>query len=210
MNNSKIFTDIYSHSRWTNNIEDKFNSGLGSSLDEFVDPYVQAINKLVESLEYTPSVFDLGCGNFNVGSKLRPLFIDYYAGDIVEYLIENNKEKFKNLNVNFLVVDAEVDNLPDADIVMIRQVFQHLSNNTIQIILNKLKKYKYVIITEHDSSNIVEYNLDKITGPGIRYPTSAVDISQTPFNYSYKSAMIICIAKHKSVEGFLKTIVYEN
>lgn len=210
MNNLKIFTDIYSYSRWTDDINDKFSSGLGSILPEFVDPYIQSINKFVKSLNYKPSVFDLGCGNFDVGSKLRPLFDTYYAGDVVEYLIQHNREKFKNLDVDFFVVDAEIDNLPNADIVMIRQVFQHLSNNTIQIILNKLKKYKYVILTEHDSSDIVEYNLNKITGSDIRYPTSAVDISRAPFNYSCKSVTNICIAEYKFIGGFLKTTVYEN
>lgn len=210
MNNSQIFTEIYSHSRWTDDANDKFNSGLGSSLGAFVDPYIQAIDKFVTGLDYKPSVFDLGCGNFNVGSRLRPLFGTYHAGDVVEYLIERNKQYFNNLDVYFAVVDAEHDDLPDADIIMIRQVLQHLSNSTIQTILNKLKKYKYVIITEHDATESITYNLDKITGPDIRHPISAVDITCPPFNYFAKSATEICTAKHETFEGVLRTIVYEN
>ena len=46
-------------------------------------------------------------------------------------------------------MNALNDNLPIADIIMIREVFQHLSNANINKILNKIKKkYKFLILTE--------------------------------------------------------------
>lgn len=210
MNNSKIFNEIYSNSRWTDDVTNKFSSGAGSTLPMFVDPYIEAIEKFTRTLDYKPNVFDLGCGNFNVGSKIRHLFNEYHAGDVVEYLVERNKQVFKNLDVNFFVFDAEHDDLPLADIVFVRQVFQHLSNGTIQSILNKLKKYKYIILTEHYSHSEVEFNLDKITGPDTRYPNSAVDITNPPFNYTAKSQAELCMIDCKQFGGLLRTIVYEN
>ena len=210
MNNSKIFTEIYSHSRWTDDINDKFSSGTGSSLDELVVPYVEAINKFILTLGYKPNIFDLGCGNFNIGSKIRHLANQYYAGDVVEYLIERNKKVFDELNVNFFVLDAETDILPDADIVIVRQVFQHLSNDSIKKILIKLRKYNYIIITEHKPENLTSPNLDKISGPDTRNPNSYVNIEKSPFNHQYKSKTVLSSVPCKGYGGMLETVVYEN
>lgn len=75
------------------------------------------------------------------------------------------------------------DELPDADLVTIRQVLQHLSNEQISKILSKLSKFKYVIITEHILlGDFTIPNLDKIPGPHIRTKVfSSVIIDAPPF-----------------------------
>ena len=60
-------------------------------------------------------------------------------------------------------------NLPIADIIMIREVFQHLSNANINKILNKIKKkYKFLILTEVISRSKKYPNLDQSDGPIVR------------------------------------------
>ena len=55
--------------------------------------------------------------------------------------------------------------MPKGEIAFVRQVLQHLSNNSIKKFIdnvNKFKPYKYILITEHISdSNILIKNIDK-------------------------------------------------
>jgi hypothetical protein len=78
---------------------------------------------------------DLGCGDFNVGSQLRPYCSEYVACDIVQSLIERNKLKFADRGVEFRALDMASDPLPAGDVVFIRQVLQHMSNAQILALL---------------------------------------------------------------------------
>ena len=86
----------------------------------------------------------------------------------VEDLIERNKEKFKDEEVEFRCLNIAVDELPSGDCVLIRQVLQHLSNAEVDSILNKLSDYKYIIITEHVPIGDFDPNVDIISGQGTR------------------------------------------
>ena len=110
--------------------------------------------------------------------------MDYTGADLVEDMLAHHREKYGNEKTRFVVLNAIKDELPQAELVTIRQVLQHLSNAQIQEILNKLSAFKYVIITEHmlTSDNVVP-NLDKIPGPHIRTRVlSSVFIDKPPFN----------------------------
>jgi hypothetical protein len=50
--------------------------------------------------------------------------------------------------------------LPEAELIVVRQVLQHLDNKSIATILEKCKKYKYALITESIYINASEYNID--------------------------------------------------
>lgn len=126
----QIFTKIYEDGIWgeSNDPTQKFFSGSGSHDPVIVETYIKAIQKFLSSFENKPDVVDLGCEDFFVGSCVRPLCDTYVTCDIVEPLINFNKEKYKNMNVDFKTLDLTKDELPKGDIVFIRQVLQNLSN----------------------------------------------------------------------------------
>jgi hypothetical protein len=43
--------------------------------------------------------------------------------------------------------------LPDGDIVFLRQVLQHLNNSQISRVVQKLYRYKFLVLTEHVPAN---------------------------------------------------------
>ena len=204
----EIFEKIYREKVWGGEGLTDFNSGEGSHDYSVVSPYVKAVGDFISSLQFKPDVVDLGCGDFNVGSKIRKFANNYTAIDIVDDLIKRNIFLYADLNVNFMNIDIINDNLPDGDIVIIRQVLQHLSNDNIVKIVNKIYKYKYAIITEHiPSSERFIHNLDKQNGPRIRLDfSSGVVLTSCPFNFKFLEMRPLC--KVKQFGGIIETNLY--
>lgn len=68
-----------------------------------------------------------------------------------------------------MLLDCVECKIPKVDIVLARQVLQHLSNIQIaKFIRNLEKSCRYLIITEHLPQGQFVPNHDKATGPGIR------------------------------------------
>src|SRR5260370_3290404 len=140
------FTKIYTEGLWakSNNDPDSFSSGSGSRQPNIVATYISAVEKFITSLDQKPNVVDLGCGDFLIGSKIRHLCGNYIACDIVDSLIARNKDIYRHLDVDFRVLDITSDELPDGDVVFVRQALQPLSNELILNAVPKIgSKYKY-------------------------------------------------------------------
>ena len=187
-----------------------FYSGDGSHTLALVNPYVEVIKNFLKGFETPITVCDLGCGDFNVGHQLVSFAKEYFAIDIVDDLIERNKLVYKDQNLTFKTLDMCKDNLPKADVAIVRQVLQHLSNAEILEVTSKLRGYTYLIITEHIPSFAFMPNLDLITGQGNRLKLkSGVVITEKPFNLKplRQQTLLELPIDTKSV---LKTILYQN
>jgi SAM-dependent methyltransferase len=179
---------VYSDKLWGGPQYDYY-SGSGSHQPELVLPYIEVVREFLNSFEHPLSVADLGCGDFNVGKALVEHTSSYTAVDIVEDLIERNKKLFQADHLSFHCLDIANDSLPHADCALLRQVLQHLSNAEVQSIVEKLTRYKYVILTEHVPHGDFDPNLDIISGQGIRLKKqSGIDLLAPPFCFKAKSA----------------------
>ena len=127
----EIFSAIYRERKWGTKSDSDFSSGSGSHIQSVVSSYVNAVRGFLESLPCPPSVVDLGCGDFNVGKQLRPYCGRYIACDVVPALIQRNKDQFVDMQVDFRCIDIIEDDLPEGDIVFLRQILQHLNNAQI-------------------------------------------------------------------------------
>jgi hypothetical protein len=177
-----VMDQIYTNYMWGGKQYD-FYSGDGSHDEKIVAPYVQVVSDFLKSFEKPLSVCDLGCGDFNIGMQLVNYTSNYIGVDVVDNLIERNRQRFTKNNLSFECLDICKDELPDADCAIVRQVMQHLSNNEIKQLVTKFKKYKYVIVTEHVPVAIFTPNIDIVTGQGIRLKKkSGVVLTTEPFN----------------------------
>ncbi|WP_188374190.1 class I SAM-dependent methyltransferase [Winogradskyella haliclonae] len=182
---------IYKQHLWGGNTFDYY-SGEGSHKENIAKPYIETVSDFLKSHDLKLSVCDLGCGDFNIGKELITYAENYIAIDIVESLIERNKALFRAENLEFQCLDISKNKLPKADCVIIRQVLQHLSNTEIQQILEKLKAYKYIILTEHLPVGDFTPNKDKIASQGIRLKQqSGVEILKAPFNFQVKKEELL-------------------
>jgi hypothetical protein len=186
-----------------------FYSGSGSHEAEIVNPYITAVTSFLRSFKTPISVCDLGCGDFNVGKALVKHSKKYVAIDIVAPLIAFNKEKFKEPNLEFYCLDIAVGDLPLADCAIIRQVLQHLSNAEVQCIVNKLSKFKYVMLTEHVPEGDFIPNKDIISGQGIRLKKkSGINLLAPPFNLKVKEEKRLIAYHLQDYKGVLVTTLY--
>lgn len=209
---SEIFSEIYSKHLWGHGVDSrKFSSGYGSHMETHVAPYVKAVGEFVGGLPWTPSVVDFGCGDFNVGSKIRGFFDVYIAGDIAPQVLEENRVRFAGMNVDFRRVDIIADELPDADICIIRQVLQHFSNSDIALVLPKLSKYKFLILTEPLPKTTFTPNLDQPTGVSSRMGRglpSGVILTQPPFSLKVVASKQLCSTEDDHSHAALVTTAY--
>jgi SAM-dependent methyltransferase len=181
-------TQIYKQHLWGGNHTD-FYSGEGSHHPELVDPYVEVVSTFLSTFETPPVVCDLGCGDFNVGSRLVEFTQRYIAVDIVEDLIRHNLKRFKNEHLEFRQLDIAKDPLPHANCALLRQVLQHLSNKEIKKVSKQLTSYKYVILTEHIPLGAFTPNIDIISGQGARLKKqSGVDLLAPPFSLKVRTS----------------------
>ena len=81
---------------------------------------------------------DLGCGDFRVGSRIARPGLSYHGVDVVEELIRYNTKHFPGPGVTFSCRDLTRDDLPDAQLGLIRQVLQHLSDDQVQRTLGRI------------------------------------------------------------------------
>ncbi len=200
---------VYKMNLWGRNASD-FYSGAGSHQPEIVQPYIAVLISFLESFKTPLKICDLGCGDFNVGKELVEYTENYIAVDIVSDLIEHNKEKFKEENLEFHCLDIAVDDLPKADCAIIRQVLQHLSNTEVKSILKKLTHFKYIILTEHIPQGDFTPNKEIISGQGIRLKKqSGLNILVPPFNFKVKREKKLLSVILDNSKGVIVTTLYE-
>lgn len=213
----QVFTNIYEKNKWGGTRGD-FCSGSGSDRGP-ADPYVELVGALVAEASAARDirVLDLGCGDFRIGSRIAPLVGHYHGVDVVRPLIERNTAQYGSSTVSFSHLDIVADELPEADICLVRQVLQHLSNDQIARVLPKLRRYATVLVTEHypHAGPVARANLDKVQGADVRvYHDSGVYLSEPPFDVPADELRTVLDVPVRpltaaSQPGCLRTILYE-
>jgi SAM-dependent methyltransferase len=178
-----VFEQVYRSGAWGEG--ESFDSGSGSR-GEAATEYTSFVRRLIRA-EGARSVVDVGCGDFRVAAQFVDDLESYVGVDVVEHLVSRNNIEYGTPRVSFACLDASKSELPGADICLVRQVLQHLSNAQIHGILSRCRKFPVVVITEHWASpeSATAANLDKPHGPDTRLDKgSHVDVGVAPFDLS--------------------------
>jgi SAM-dependent methyltransferase len=195
---SEAFADIYRSHAWGSVEGRPFCSGDGSIREEAVGPYCAMVRDFIAD-NNIKRVVDLGCGDFAVGSRLISPAVHYVGVDVVPDLIHYNRQYFGAPGIEFRCINIIDDQLPlpQGDLCLVRQVLQHLSNAQILKTLKALRRYRYVIATEHVYAGAgLRRNRDKPQGPGTRIPRrSGVFLESSPFNCPAKLMLEVSLAE---------------
>lgn len=168
-NHKEIFNNIYQFNAWGK------GSGPGS-IYENCKVYVQYLQNFLKH-NNIKSVCDVGCGDWQFSKHIDWKGIDYTGIDVSNIILENTK-KYSTDNVKFLELNAIEDGIPDAELLIMKDVIQHWSNDDIVKFLPKLFNYKYCLITNGFPNDLLS-QLNQNTNTGNFRP---VDLSQSPFN----------------------------
>ena len=169
------FNRIYTEGTWGRDVTGKGISGSGSTLDitreyrAYVENFIRKNN--------VRSIVDAGCGDWGFSSAIDWGGASYLGVDIASDVIDAVRRKHETANIKFQVGDIS-EELPAADLLISKDVLQHLSNTLVlKFIKNNVKKgkYKWVLLTNDRGSG----NPDIQPG-GYRM----IDLAAAPFDVS--------------------------
>lgn len=181
----EIFDRIYKNKIWAcGNVL----SGAGSDPNGSRD-YIEYLKKFKDK-----SVLDLGCGDLSLyGNNI--FFKSYVGVDIVDI------KKYKTINKETIIVTSDILEFDyqnyTFDLILIKDVLQHINNRKICAILDKLSNLNVDIIITNDF-NCNSVNLDCEDGEH-RF----LNMELSPFNLKIKNKY----DWHSYIDGRLKQSV---
>ena len=166
-----IFEGIYEKKAWG------YGSGGGSD-PENAAPYVDFIERYL--YHYQPSrVIDIGCGDLRIAASIDfgSTRSAYFGYDVAQ------PEKLAKMSHGFITWGFDVlRNYPThADLVLCKEVLQHLSNAQVQLLLDRTAHYKRRLFTSMTGEGT---NTDIPCG-GSR----PVDLSKAPFYQNCRTVL---------------------
>lgn len=129
---AEIFEDIYRNNRWGSS---ESRSGSGSEL-RTTETLREELPKLLRYLN-VKAMLDLPCGDYNWMSEVDLSGIIYRGADIVDDLIYDNRNKFPG--VSFHTLDALEYQLPEFDLILMRDMLVHFPYTDIWKCLRNMK-----------------------------------------------------------------------
>ena len=169
---TNTFNRIYAEGTWSKNVAGAGTSGTGSTV-EITREYRIFLEDFIRK-HSIKSVVDAGCGDWSFSSAMDWGDASYLGVDIASDVIAAVRKKHEKGKITFQVGNI-TDELPAAELLISKDVLQHLSNELIhRFIRNNLRKgkYKWVILTNDRGSG----NRDVASG-GYR----AIDLAAPPF-----------------------------
>lgn len=138
------FHEIYSRGGW---------GGLGSgpgSLPQNAQRYVDFVSDVLMSHKVR-TVVDVGCGDWQMWPPGVFDSVDKYVGfDVVPSVVETNRALVGSSHREFYAADAVRATLPDGDLLLCKEVLQHLPNATVHDFLKRVTKDFPIVVVCDD------------------------------------------------------------
>jgi len=197
--NAEVFDGIYKHHRWGTNPDaaDGISSGSGSFAQN-TQPYEDLIRVYISN-HGIRTIADIGCGDFQVSKRILdslPAPLDYTGLDVSQVVVDRNNSLFANERTRFVQHDAARENVPPADLVLIREVMQHLPNADIKKMLANLDPASHVLATNTVAIRATRINIDLPAGSASRAGLgSGLTLDQLPFHCKVEELLRVPHAK---------------
>ena len=178
-----VFDKIYREDLWEG------GSGIGS-FPQATIPYRMFLETFIMEKEIG-AVVDFGCGDWQFSRFIPWGGVAYTGYDVAQSVIERNRARYAAGNVRFEFTPADLTELADADLLICKDVLQHLPNSQVFEFLDAVKdKYRYLLIT-NCTKPYGALNTDIEPG-GFR----PLDIRFPPFNIDAELALTYKLPKH--------------
>jgi 2-polyprenyl-3-methyl-5-hydroxy-6-metoxy-1,4-benzoquinol methylase len=165
----RVFTDIYEQKVWGD------GSG-GGSVPELLGPYIQMVEDLLTATR-ARNVMDIGCGDGVLAAAIDWGSARYDGIEVVESVAKQAQRRRRSKSLIFRVdvlTDVDVWRYVRSDIIIIKEVLQHLDIDSIARLLDNLCKFPLIL---HCSAVAGIVNSQIPMGG-----TRTVDLRLPPFN----------------------------
>lgn len=173
------FRDAYRARAWVTHEGQESRSGLGSDIAA-AGRVATALPELLERLGCR-RLLDVGCGDWNWMQHVE-LPCEYVGVDVVDEVIKANRH-YERPGVTFAVVDAVIGPLPEADVVLCREVLFHLSFRDGLATLRNIRACAAWLIATTDTS--IWFNSDIRSGDYRR-----LNLQRSPYRLPTPHGMI--------------------
>ncbi len=184
----QVFSQIYDTNAW-GNVESI--SGPGSTLT--ATAALREELKILFKSYGREKINDAPCGDFNWMKELN-LQCKYQGFDIVKDLIDHNNKRFSSANIYFYHANLIENILPEADIIICRDLLAHLPTQDIFKTLSNCKKSKskYLLTTTYTRTKNVNFDIPMGSW---RF----INLNVAPFNFPKPIELINehCTVRHK-------------
>jgi SAM-dependent methyltransferase len=136
---SNPFVEMYAGGGWNAQ-----GSGWGSQPD-----YNRGYRRFLERfLVYNriQSVVDFGCGDWSFSRLLNWHGASYLGLDCVPSVIQQNKELYERGNVRFQCLEFGDYRFPSSDLLIVKDVLQHWSNDRVRQFLPMTRQAPFVLL----------------------------------------------------------------
>ena len=161
---ASTFSTIYERGVWGD------GSGGGSELGNAA-LYVAYLQHFIEK-NRIKTIVDLGCGDWRLMRHVDLTGVAYLGVDVVPSVIAANQAKYGSDAVTFQAADVTSFPAPTCDLLLCKDVLQHLSNANAAAVLSRTSRSRFSLIT-NDYSPANDDNLNGDTRP--------LDITRAPF-----------------------------
>ena len=168
----RIFTHIKRVNLWQST---ESVSGRGSELAG-TEAIRTALPDLLQAFQIA-SILDAPCGDFNWMHHVPLSGIDYTGIDVVSEIIQHNQRQYGTESIRFQAADITKATLPQADLIICRDCWVHLSLANISGALKQFKRSgaTYLLTTTYPAT---QANVDSPTGSW-----RSLNLLLPPFNF---------------------------
>lgn len=166
-----IFDDIYKNELWGQGA----GSGGGSS-PEITVGYRKMLTEFLKEKK-VKTVADFGCGDWQFSKYIDWSGIKYDGFDCVPHIVDKDNRDYSSETVKFALTDTVDDIKGKYDLLIVKDVLIHWTNEEIVEFFKKLKgskRFKHILITVNDGG---EVNKNIRTGE-----YHSLDLNAAPFN----------------------------
>jgi hypothetical protein len=184
---SSAFSNIYENKIWGANDQGEGISGKGSVFENAKE-YVAFLKGFLAA-HSCKSVVDIGCGDWELSKNINWDSIQYRGYDVVQKVIDKNNTLYGSPNIQFFCDDAILSKTPPADLLLCKDVLQHLPTNMVKEFFKKLPNYKYCLLTNDVAmhNNAVPANGDCSLGD-----YRPLNLMKEPFNLKATVVLTFC------------------
>ena len=183
VSNESAFESVYENGVWGRDGNGRGNSGTGSDpKNAFV--YLAFLQQFLADHQIA-SVVDLGCGDWRLGSSICWDGIEYLGIDVVKSVVAKNRDNFSASNISFVLADGVNYPLPAADLLICKDVLQHLPFADIRQVIKQFPQFTYcLIVNDVDPITLTCKNRDIVRGD-----YRQIDLTQPPFALSGRKVL---------------------